>query len=338
MKIWVKAILILAVAALAAAYAIIFIMYVRPNREMNKIREKTNIPALGENAHQSSIHFLNTGCSDAILIESDGHYALVDCAEDSDNPRDFPNLVFRGYENEVLGYLKKNCRSSDGKVHLDFILGTHAHSDHIGGFDTVIEDDDVIIDRAYLKHYDESIIRSSEIVEWDNKEVYEQTVNALNAKNVPIIADIEETKFMLGSFKITLFNTEAETKLSDIGENDNSMGVLVEKNGRRAFLAGDIDNYTGDEEMLAPQIGKVDILKVGHHSYSGSTTSDWLKTLDPDYAVITNNYCTDPTARRLTRICRCPILITGQEQGVMAVFGDDGTLSFYNKITDWESK
>lgn len=336
MKFLVKAILILIVLAVGVCYIAVFMFSVKPEKDMRKLRNDLNVSPLTTQRGQDSIQFLNTGCSDAILIESNGHFALVDCAEDSDNPRGFPALEFRGYENEVLGYLKKNCTASDGKVHLDFILGTHAHSDHIGGFDTVIADDDVVIERAYLKRYDESKIRSSEIVEWDNKEVYEQTVNALNAKNVPIIADIEETEFMLGNFKIKLFNTEPETELTDIGENDNSIGVLVEKNGKRAFLAADIDNYTGDEDRLGPQIGKVDILKVGHHSYSGSTTSKWLKNLNPDYAVVTNNYCSAPTAKRITRICKCPILVTGQEQGVMAVFGDDGTLNFYSKITDWE--
>ena len=33
----------------------------------------------------------------------------------------------------------------NGRVTLDFILGTHAHSDHIGGFDTVINHPDITV-------------------------------------------------------------------------------------------------------------------------------------------------------------------------------------------------
>ena len=41
--------------------------------------------------HGDRIYFLNTGSADAILIESNGKYALVDGGEDSDNPRAFNN-------------------------------------------------------------------------------------------------------------------------------------------------------------------------------------------------------------------------------------------------------
>ncbi len=291
-------------------------------------------PYSSENSAEDIIHFLPTGCSDAILLESDGHFALIDCAEDSDNPRGFEWLNFRGWEDEILTYLKKHASDESGKVRLNFILGTHSHSDHLGGFDTVISDNSVVIERAYLKRYEEEKIRLSEVEKWDNREVYEQTVNALKNKNIPIIEDINETSFKLGNMKITLFNTEYDEENTDIGENDNSLGVLVEAYGKRVFLAGDIDNENGDEERLAPQIGKVDVLKVGHHSYSGSTSEVWLKTLLPDFCIVTNNFefSDKSTLKRIKKTCSCPTLVTGSEGGIITAFNSDGTLSFYNKL------
>ncbi|MBQ7740126.1 MAG: MBL fold metallo-hydrolase [Eubacterium sp.] len=279
------------------------------------------------------IHFLPTESSDAILLESCGHFALIDCAEDKDNPRGFEWLRYRGYENEVLEYVKK-VAGKDGKAHLDFILGTHAHSDHIGGFDTLLSDESVTVGRAYLKRYDESRINAHEVERWDNKEVYEQTVNALNKRNIPIIFDIKETEFKLGKMNIKLFNTEYDTVNIDIGENDNSIGVLVELYSKRVFLAGDIDNKTGDEDRLAPLIGKVDVLKVGHHSYAYSTSEGWLKTLMPEVCVVTNDYKnTDKTTlKRIIDICASPILITGEERGVAIAFNPDSELKYYNNI------
>lgn len=335
MKPIIKWIMIITVIILSLAYIVFLFYYVKPNRDYFKNREKITVkPVISSDSIKNAIHFLPTGTSDAILIESDGHFALVDCGEDTDNPRGFEGLELPGYEDKILEYLKKNAADENGEIHFDFILGTHSHSDHLGGFDTIIADKNVFVDRAYLKRYDESRIRSSEIVEWDNKEVYEQTVNALNKKNIPIISDIIETQFKLGEMDITLFNTEYETEKTDIGENDNSMGVLIELNGKRVFLAADIDNKTGDEDRLAPEIGKVDILKVGHHSYSGSTTPKWLKTLSPNVCVVTNDYeRTDKnTLRRITRICHSPILVTGSENGVIVAFNGDGSLSYYNEI------
>jgi len=301
---------------------------------MKRNRKQLEISTFdSKNNDRDRIHFLSTGSSDAILLESGGSFALVDCAEDSDNPRGFKELAYDGYEQLVLEYLKMNAADENGIVKLDFILGTHSHSDHIGGFDTIISDDSVKIGKAYLKKYDENQIVSSEVDHWDNKEVYEQMINALNQKNVPIISDIDDKPFSFGNFTVTFFNTK-DNNPEKVGENDNSVGVLIEKNGARIFLAGDINNLNGDEDRLAPLIGKVDILKVGHHSYSGSTTKGWLKILNPDVCVVTNNYesVDKRTLRRITRVSNSIILITGQENGIVAVIDDDGKISYLNNI------
>lgn len=287
------------------------------------------------------IHFLKTGSSDAIILESEGCFAMVDAGEDTDNPRDFPGLELPGYESEVLGYLKQNCADENGKVHLDFVLGTHSHSDHIGGFDTIILDPDVTVGRAYLKAYDRSRINDHEVTDWDNQEVYDQMVAALRERNVPLIQDPEPVTFKFGAFTVTLINAvdpEAEGK---IGENDNSFGVLLEKNGTKIFLAGDMDNNSGDETRLAPEIGKVDLLKVGHHGYGGSSTEGFISALKPETCVVTNNrYGPDhKTITSLIKTClHDRIYLTGCENGVLAVIGDNGRIDFYGGICDWKAK
>ncbi len=287
------------------------------------------------------IHFLSTGSSDAILLESDGHFAMVDAGEDTDNPRHFPALELPGYEEEVLRYLKAHAADENGKVHLDFVLGTHAHSDHIGGFDTILRDPDVTVDRAYLKAYDSSKISTYEIEAWDNQEVYDQMLAALRERGVPVIDKPDGTPFAFGNFTVTLFNTDDPENPDRVGENDQSFGVLLEKNGTRIFLAGDMDDHTGDETRLAPAIGKVDLLKVGHHSYSGSTTKNFVKTLCPSACVITNsrNNADLNTVARIAHYARQNrIYITGNEHGVLAVIGDEGRIDFYGQICDWEQK
>lgn len=281
------------------------------------------------------IHFLNVGSGDAILLESDGHFAMVDAAEDSDNPRGFDWLDLEGHEQEVLAYIKAHAAGKDGKVHLDFVLGTHAHSDHIGGFDTVILDPDVTIDRAYLKAYDSSKINESEITEWDNQEVYDQMVDALNARNVPIISKPDGTPFAFGNFTITLFNTDDPENENTVGENDQSLGMLLEKNGTKVFLTGDMDNATGDETRLAPQIGKVHLLKLGHHGYDGSTTEGFIETLRPDACVVTNsrNFGLRKKFAMIIKIClHKNIYVTGVEKGVLAQIGDNGHIEYYGRI------
>lgn len=234
------------------------------------------------------IHFLNTGSSDCIIIESNGHFAMVDAGEDSDYPANKPHLNYPGYEEEVCNYLLKNCASSDGTVTLDFVVGTHAHSDHIGGFDTVINHPKIIVKKAYLKPYNEKDIFIYERLSWDNTEVYEQMKNALIENDVEIVEDFDELKITLGDFKVTFYNGKYKKRLVKYGENVNSVVTLLECNGFRSLLAGDLNNKDFDERRLAGKIGKVDILKVGHHGYPFSSSRKWLKTLSPKYSVVCN--------------------------------------------------
>lgn len=306
-----------------------------PGIDFEEGLEKVHLQPVSEAEPGSDrIHFLSTGSSDAILLESGGRFALIDSGEDTDNPRGFAALDLPGYEDRVLAYLKTNAAGEDGTVHLDFVLGTHSHSDHIGGFDTIIADPDVQIDRAYLKVYDASKIKDKEVEQWDNQEVYDQMVGALQAKNVPIVSEMDNTPFTLGNFTITLFNTDDPETSAKVGENDQSLGILVEKNGTRVFLAGDLDNYSGDESRLAPEIGKVDLLKVGHHSYVMSSTEKFIKTLSPETCVVTNDY---ENMHRITLyyinfLCHPTFLITGHENGIIADIGDGGHIDYYNQI------
>ena len=234
------------------------------------------------------IHFLNTGSSDCIIVESNGHFAMVDAGEDSDYPANKPHLNYPGYEEEVCNYLLKNCVSSDGTVTLDFVVGTHAHSDHIGGFDTVINHPKINVKKAYLKPYNEKDIFIYERLSWDNTEVYEQMKNALIKNNLEIVEDFDELKTTLGDFKVTFYNGKYKKRLVKYGENVNSVVTLFECNGFRCLLDGDLNNKDFDEYRLAEKIGKVDILKVGHHGYPFSSSRKWLKTLSPKYSVVCN--------------------------------------------------
>lgn len=283
-----------------------------------------------ENRQQGKdrIHFLNTGYSDCILIESQGKFGLVDCAEDTEYPPSRPTLNLPGFEQEVLAYLKKNAKNEKGKVVLDFVLGTHSHSDHIGGFDTIIKDDDVLVKQAYLRKYDDSKISIYERKRWDNQEVYDQMMGALKEKNVPVQQEVANISFMHGTFKISLFVGPEIKKGKKFGDNVNSIVTLVEKGSLRAVLSGDMNYSNGGEREIGGKIGKIDLLKVGHHGYVGSTSAYWAKTLSPTYAIVTNyNIRMYPDVRfKLKFLAKAKTLFTANENGIIASFEKDKIL------------
>lgn len=272
----------------------------------------------------NAIHFLNTGHSDCIIIESNNHFAMIDAGEDTEYPADKPWLKLAGYEQEVCDYLLKNCTNSKGEIVLDFILATHCHSDHIGGFDTVINHPNIKIKRAFLKPYYEENIFIMERKRWDNSEVYFQMKNALEQKGVPIIESFEGLSFLFGDMKITFFNGEHKKPALKFGENVNSVVTLAEYNGYRALLAGDMNYKNGGEKSIANKVGKIDLLKVGHHGYVGSTSLYWVKKLIPEYSVICNDRkrIYPDVDFKLKRIAKSQVICTVDANGVKFLLDD----------------
>lgn len=282
------------------------------------------------------IHFMNTGGSDAILIESNGKFALVDCAEDTDNPRGLESLELEGYEQVVVDYVKKVAADQNGKVTLEFVVGTHAHSDHLGGFDTLFNDPDVTVKDAYLKRYYEDRISDYEVTEWDNTEVYNQTVEAALANGINLIQDLDAVgTITLGDFAIDFLATEEADPDKKVGENDNSIALLLKKGENKILLMGDVNYGSGDENRIAKQVGKVDLMKVGHHGLGYSTGSPLLTATQPPVAIVTNleKNIYFGTKFRLVMNSRSAIYSTGEYNGIAAVIGDDkGDITLLSNI------
>ena len=271
------------------------------------------------------IHFLNTGHSDCIILESQGKIAMIDAAEDTEYPPNKPHLNLKGYEDQVVDYLLKNFSNSEGKVNIEFVMGTHAHSDHIGGFDTVINHPDINVKTAYLKPYHEENIFFYERKSWDNVEVYTQMLDAIKANSVELIESFDRQKVKLGDFEIEFLNGTYRKRRIKFGENINSVVAVVKIGKYKSVLAGDLNYKDGDEKRLAPQIGKVDLLKVGHHGYVGSTSAFWIKSLMPKYAIVCNwSKAIYPDVRlKLEHISKSQIIATADVNGAIVEFSDN---------------
>lgn len=121
----------------------------------------------------------------------------------------------------------------------------------------------------------------------------------------------ENTKYKFGSSDIQIFNWEMfdETGKQYIAgvttdttreivsnENNNSIALLLTQGNKKAFFSGDMNNLdensttgrVGDEDRIKDKVGKVDLLKLGHHGAQYSNTEDYINVLKPQYAVITN--------------------------------------------------
>ena len=258
--------------------------------------EAETVPQTGVNR----IHFINTKGSpgtDAILLESNGHFALIDMGEDYDFPDGsnplYPlragttTLNFYAIEDRLFRHL-----DHVGVPKLDFMLGTHVHSDHIGGADEVLQR--YKVDKFYLKRYSDDRITSQGGL-WDNLFNYNNALNAAKKYGVNVVQDIsdKDSHFKLGDMDIQLYNYKNEYgpdgKLKKVyDDNPNSIVAVVTVNGKKIYLGGDLDNVYGAEDRLGPQIGKVDLMKWNHHlDGTVSNSINFLNNLKPSIVVQT---------------------------------------------------
>ncbi|MCR5485683.1 MAG: MBL fold metallo-hydrolase [Clostridiales bacterium] len=276
------------------------------------------------------IHFLNTANSDAILIESNGRFAVIDSGEGNSNPR--RKNPYHGFEEYVINYLNGVAADENGKVHLDFALGTHCHYDHIGCFDRIFTDSDITVGTVYLKKYDPSFGKEYEYERWRLGDVYEKIVEDAIDRGFKVVSDLPTEPFMFGDFKITFYNTVTPVSLKGRGENAQSVGVKLEKGGKSAFLAADITSVSGSEQLVEDEVGDVDLLKIGHHGYYGSSSMRFLKKLKPEIAIVTNQLGKIyPNVKwNLIMQAHASVYATYDNDGVTAYFTDDGKIMLTN--------
>ena len=238
--------------------------------------------AASTDTETTKIHFISLyGNSDAVLLESNGHYGMIDSGEDWDYPSGederYPlragTTTNIGFEQQVIHYLKQM-----GVEKLDFYLGTHAHSDHIGSGDEILNH--FKVNRLYIGEYDDSYQLDSygdkpdsqyyypEVQEnklWDNQYVYDNLINAAKQNGVKIITNTEMEKFpllrniKLGDMDITVMNYErARDEDGNIipvaSENENSLVVRISAYGKNAVLTGDLDPTDGASKKVADQL------------------------------------------------------------------------------------
>lgn len=278
------------------------------------------------------IHFLNTANSDCIILESNGKFALIDSGEGNENPR--RKTEYKGYRDEVISYIKKVASDEKGFVNFEFVLGTHIHYDHAGNFEAIFKDEKITAQKAYFKEFNENVATEMETGAWGNKETYEKIIKILTDRDIPVISNLPDTEFSFGDFTLRFINTATPEEVYGKGENASSVGVIVKKGEKSAFLGADFTKDSGLEQIYADDIGDVDLLKIGHHGYYGSSSKDFLKVLKPEIAIVTNHLGKIyPNVKwNLTMVAKAPTFSTAHRNGIIATFTDKNEIILTQNI------
>ena len=169
----------------------------------------------------------------------------------------------------------QNVLSEEGVTKLDVVVMTHPHSDHMGSMKRVID------------NYDIGTFYMPDAVNTTSS--FDRMLSALEKKKV-------KTKVIWGSAKTTInWDGDVEVRVlspikgADYQNNLNDMSVVIKVTyGETSLLlTGDAESYA-EELMIASEkeLLQADVLKIGHHGSSTSSSQAFLDAVQPKAVVI----------------------------------------------------
>lgn len=242
------------------------------------------------NKDEMIVHFIDIGQGDSILIQVNNYNLLIDSGP------------FES-KNKLKTYLN-NLNISK----IDYLIATHPHEDHIGNMS-------YIINNYTIKNFYAPKVTST-------SSTFEKLIDSLQVNNLKInILKANTSTIDLGKYT----TVEVFSPNLDYYENLNNYSPIIKISYKNtSFL------FTGDAEELIEQevISKnynlsSDILKVGHHGSSTSTSKEFYERVNPSISVISvgNNSYGHPTTKTLNQIKTSKIYRT-DEKGDIVIISD----------------
>ena len=255
--------------------------------------------------NSTRVHFINVGHGDAILLESNGRFGMIDAGQGSWHYRPINDLQpghhLLGHQVNVMEYVRRIAGDENGDVHLEFIAISHIHSDHIGGVREILLDETFMVDHILMKYYSadhRDAVSEYEITRfysghpWDSVQQLIGMEQAAVSRNIPIITDqtVLDTPIELGEFTIQLLSTEMHIidNQFDLRGNQDSMAALITAYDRNVLLTFDISGVP--QNQIASDIIEsgmvIDLIQAPHHGFSDAES--FIEKLNPPIVIITN--------------------------------------------------
>ena len=196
------------------------------------------------------INYIDVGQGDSIFIQlPNNETMLIDAGE--------------AYEvDNVINYL-----NNLGITKIDYVVGTHPHTDHIGGLEEVITNFD--IGTIYMpKATSTSKTYESLLTTISNKGLSVKTV-----KSGVVVLDEDNLKLE--------FIAPNSDSYSDLN-NYSAVLKLTYLNNTFLFMG---DAETLSENEITSDVN-ADVIKVGHHGSDSSSSLEFVNKVSPEYAII----------------------------------------------------
>ena len=229
------------------------------------------------------VHFLDVGQGDCAVILCDGETMIIDGGP-------------YGASGKVYSYVRKTLNLR----HVDYLVSTHPHVDHVYGLSTVLNaaQVDLVL---------------SPVLQWDSRS-FNAMLKYAKKQDAPVTVPEEGDTLKLGNAVVTILHCWPEA-IRENRTNDSSVVLRIDYGNTSFLFTGDAEDWS--EYMMIDRGAplKANVLKVSHHGSATASTLEFLKAVSPEYAVISvgaDNEHGHPHGIVLSRLesLRCTVLRT----------------------------
>lgn len=253
----------------------------------------------GEQKELLTVTFLDVGQGDASVLQCGGQTMMIDGGKAKAS-------------SYIYSWLKKNQIS-----YLDVMVATHTDADHIGGLPGALNY--AKVGTAYCP------------VTSGTTKTFQSFVRYLKKQGKSITVPEAGDEFSLGGAQVRILGpTDPQA------EGNNSSIVLKVTFGDTSFLfTGDAEREEEQELLESGYDLESTVLKVGHHGSDTSTSYLFLRTVNPQYAVISvgaDNTYGHPTEAVLSRLRDADVKTCRTDlQGTITAVSDGKKVTFQTK-------
>lgn len=201
-----------------------------------------------------SLSFLNVGTADACYIKCKDKNVLIDTGT---------SLAY----DKISAYLKRSSCT-----HFDAVIISHSDGDHIGSAADIIRDFGV--DTLYM--YSDGGKGVGESREYDS------LVNSIKEYNVNVVSPDIPSGVEIGDMTFEFISPLKKYKKT----NENSLAVRICYEDKSFLFTGDMTKKAERDLLNSDTELNSDVLKVAHHGSSTSSSTEFLKAVSPEIAVI----------------------------------------------------
>jgi competence protein ComEC len=242
------------------------------------------------------IYYLDVGQGAAALVICDGETMLIDGGGAASS-----SLIY--------SFLQRL-----GIDHLDYIVNTHPHEDHVGGLS------------GALNRVSSVGVVFGSATEYDTR-AFESFLRNLDNHGVQITVPKAGDTFMLGSATVVIKGPVREYR--DV--NNNSIILKIYYGGTSFLFKGDAERESEIDMVEAGLNLSATVLKVSHHGSDTSTTYPFLREVMPEIAIIScgaNNQYGHPHENTLSRLRDADVTVFRTDmQGDIIVRSDGANVS-----------